>query len=157
MAYMYNLTSLTGRKRNDGRTVIINGFEFGRRALIVTGASFGVSIIPTALLASWFGMVATILTPAVFIAAGWIFWEGRSRKGLQLRRYRTALDKHRASTDQVYICITIPVKQTLGRGDIVASSIAVDDQPPAPPAVFAPAKRTHTISPLAAIMKDPSS
>ena len=157
MAYMYNLTSLTGRTRNVGRTVIINGFEFGRRALIVTGAAVGLAIVPTLILTAWFGMVATVLTPAAFIAAAFIFVEGRSRKGLQLRMYRSVLDKKLAKTNEIYICIDVPVQKTLGRARIVASSAPLEEEPAAPAPVFAAAKRTKTQSSVADIMKDPNS
>ena len=155
-AYMYNLTSLTGRKRNVGRTVIVNGFEFNRRTLIVTGIAVGASIFPTVILSAFFGPIASVLTPAVFLAAAFLLFESRTRKGLQVAVYRSILDKRKAKTDEIYICWR-PVSEQIGAARISASSaprIVSDDTPTA---VFvAPQKATTRVS-VADIMEDPNS
>lgn len=120
-AYLYDLTSLTGRKRNAGRTIIVSGFEFSRRALLVTSVALGVALFPALIANLFFGPLAMIITAAVFVAGAFILFEGRTRSGLQVRLYRSILDKKKASTDTFYICFR-PVGETLGRANIIASS-----------------------------------
>lgn len=124
MAYMYNLTSLTGRKRNVGRSAIVWGFEVRRRSAMVTAIAVGVSLIPTVILGALFGPLAYIITPAAVVTAAFVLVEGRSRKGLQLRLYQSILNKKKADTSTFYIYWR-PVDQTLGRATIIASSRAV--------------------------------
>ena len=124
MPYVYTLTSLTGRNRNAGRTTIVGGFEFGRRALGVTSIAVGASIIPALILAGFVGPLAYVVSPALFVVAAFVFVEGRTRGGLQVRLYQSILDKKRAQVDVFYICWR-PVNELLGRANIVSSSTPV--------------------------------
>lgn len=153
MAYMYNLTSLTGRQRNAGRTVIINGFEFGRRALIVFGTALGASLIPAVVLMTVFGPLAMILVPGSFIAGAFILVESRTKNGLQVRLYQSILDKQKAKTDEFYICWR-PVSDSLGQARIVASSAPRADPDGEAEAVFGgPATQARTRASIADIME----
>lgn len=132
--YVYVLTSLTGRRRNAGRTVIVQGFEFGRRALIVTGIAFGASLIPAIVLTALFGPAAFILTPAVFILAAFLLYEQRSRKGMNLRMYQAINDKRKSDPNQFMICFA-PAADGVGWGQVSPSSEPVRslaDEAPAP-------------------------
>ena len=120
-AFVYTLTSLTGRKRNEGRAVIVNGFEFGRRALTVFAVAVGASLIPAVILGAFLGPFAIIITPAVFVLAAFVFVEQRTRNGLQVRLCQSMLDKRKANVDEFYICFR-PVGETLGKATIVASA-----------------------------------
>jgi hypothetical protein len=120
-AYVYTLTSLTGRKRNEGRSVIINGFEFGRRALTVVSVAVGASLIPALILGTIFGPLAFIITPAVTIAGAFLLVERRTRNGLQVRMYQSMLDKKKANVNEFYICFR-PVGESLGMATLVTSS-----------------------------------
>ncbi len=118
---VYSLTALTGRKKNAGRTLIIQGFEVGRRGLIITGLAIAASLIPTFILYGFAGPYAVVFVPPAFIAAAFYFIESRSRKGLQLRMYETIRDKKRADTTTFFICWR-PVDEGLGEHTIVASA-----------------------------------
>lgn len=154
MAYMYNLTSLTGRQRNAGRTVIINGFEFGRRALIVFGIALGASLPFAVLLMGVFGPVTMVLVPALFIVSAFVLVESRTRNGLQVRLYRSILDKKKAKTDEFYICWR-PVSESLGEARITASAAPRADPAEAlTSAVFAgPAAQERKRASIADIME----
>jgi hypothetical protein len=157
--FVYTLTSLTGRKRNVGRTIIINGFEFGRRALIIVAISVGASLIPALVLSSLFGPLLFILTPGVFVAAAFILFESRSRQGLQVRLYQSILDKKKANTNEFYICFR-PVSETLGSSNIVRSSVDVvhsDFDAEAATAVFtAPHKKNIRANSIASLLESKS-
>jgi len=120
-AFVYTLTSLTGRKRNEGRAVIVNGFEFGRRALTVVAVAVGAAIIPSLILGAFFGPLAVIITPAVSILAAFLLVEKRTRNGLQVRMYQSMLDKRKSNVNEFYICFR-PIGETLGRAMLVTSS-----------------------------------
>jgi hypothetical protein len=152
---MYNLTSLTGRDRNAGRTVIVNGFEFGRRALLVFGVAFAVALIPTIILSSMFGAVAMVLTPAVIITAAFVLVESRTRGGLKVRLYQSILDKKRAKTDEFYICWR-PVSESLGQARIVSSSapVASPSTTTAGPVFAGPATQARTRASIDDIMEN---
>lgn len=140
-AFLYDLTSLTGRKRNAGRTVIVSGFEFGRRALIVTIVALAAAGLPALLLGALFGPLAFIITVAGAVGGAFVLVEGRTRNGLQVRRYQGILDKKKAEPGVFYICFR-PVNETLGQANIVASSAPVEPRVGAASnssAVFAPA------------------
>lgn len=122
-AYLYSLTALTGRKRNAGRTVILNGFEFGRQGLKVTSISVGLSL-PLAITLSFISPLFSIIVPAVFVAAAFFFYESRSRKGLEERRYKAIWHQYKADPKEIYICGR-PVSETLGFATLVASSAPV--------------------------------
>jgi hypothetical protein len=122
-AFVYTLTSLTGRKRNEGRAVIVNGFEFGRRGLTVVAVSVGASLIPAIVLGALFGPLAIIITPALFILAAFLLVERRTRNGLQVRVYQSMRDKRASNVNEFYICFR-PIGETLGLATLVTSSSA---------------------------------
>jgi hypothetical protein len=138
---VYSLTDLTGRRKNAGRTMIISGIEVGRRTLIVTSVSFIASLLPTLILFPLLGALTFVIVPPVFIIAGFLFFEGRSRKGLQLRRYEAYLDKRKADPSTFYVCFQ-PAAKTLGFARIV-SSVETPRRPllNAPAATFTPSRR----------------
>lgn len=102
-AYVYSLTALTGRKRNQGRKVVVNGFEFGRRALLITGLSGGAALIPAGAAAIIFGPLGFIFVFAGSIAAAFWLLEGRARRGGDLPLYKSVLDKRRWRP-QIKVC-----------------------------------------------------
>lgn len=129
--FVYILTSLTGRKRNAGRTVIVQGFEFNRRTLLVTSVAVGLSLLPAIIASLYFGPAAIIAVPGVTVAAAFILVEQRSRNGLQLRLYQALSDKRKADTSQFFICWK-PVDAELGYATIVKSSTPVSTPTPDP-------------------------
>lgn len=142
---MYDLTSLTGRKRNVGRSAIIWGFEVRRRSAMVTAIAVGVALLPTVILGTFFGPLAYIITPAVVVTAAFVLVEGRSRKGLQLRLYQSILNKKKADIGTFYICWR-PIGETLGFANIVASSRPVhkiEEDDKVAPVFSAPRRRAR--------------
>lgn len=138
---VYSLTDLTGRRKNAGRTMIISGIEVGRRALIVTSVSFVASLLPMLLLFPLLGALTFVTVPPLFIIIGFVFFETRTRKGLQVRRYELFIDKRKADPGTFFVCFK-PVTDGLGFGRIVNSTEAVHrplDNGPA--AVFTPSRR----------------
>ncbi|WIE80970.1 hypothetical protein [Curtobacterium sp. MCSS17_016] len=121
MPSVYSLTDLTGRRKNDGRTMIISGIEVGRRTLIVFSLSGVLSLVPTLMLLPFFGILVIAIVPPIVIAASFIFFEGRSRRGLQVRRYREFLDKRQNDANTFYVCFQ-PTTKDLGFTRIVASA-----------------------------------
>lgn len=129
--FVYILTSLTGRKRNAGRTVIVQGFEFNRGTLIVTSVAVGLSLLPAIIASRFFGPAAMIAVPGLAVAAAFFFYEQRSRNGLQIRLYQALSDKRKADTTQFFICWN-PVDAELGFATIVKSSEPVSTPTPDP-------------------------
>lgn len=125
-AYVYNLTPLTGRKRNVDRRIVIQGFDVRRRSLIVFGIALALSLPPSGVLALVFGPVAFVIVPPVVILAAFVLIEGRSRRGLQLALYRSLLDKRRANIQDVFICWR-PVPRSSEFVTITAASMPRED------------------------------
>jgi hypothetical protein len=139
---VYSLTDLTGRRKNAGRTMIISGIEIGRRTLIVTSVSFVASLLPMLLLFPLLGALTFVTVPPVFIIVGFVFFEARTRKGLQLRRYEAFLDKRKVDPNIFFVCFQ-PVSAGLGFGRIVNSAETVRRPlENSPTAVFTPSRRT---------------
>jgi hypothetical protein len=118
---VYSLTDLTGRRKNDGRTMIISGVEIGRRTLIVASVSFLASLFPMLIAWPLLGALSLVTVPPAFIAAGFIFFEARSRKGLKVRRYQAFLDQRKVDPDTFFVCFQ-PVSDGLGFTRIVTST-----------------------------------
>ncbi len=109
--YMFSMTSLTGAKKNAGRTMVLATFEISRRSFIVTVMALLVSILPVGLLAPLafsFGMmpgvVVLTVVPLIVVSLTFFFVEGRTRDGLGLRRYEAMWDKRKASNGVVFVC-----------------------------------------------------
>lgn len=109
--YMFSMTSLTGAKKNTGRTMVLATFEISRRSFIVTVMALLVSIVPVGVLAPLafsFGMmpgvVVLLVVPLIVVSITFFFVEGRTRDGLGLRRYEAMWDKRKAHNGVVFVC-----------------------------------------------------
>lgn len=113
-AYVYGLTALTGRKRNQGRKVVVNGFEFGRRALVLAGIGIGISLLPALVATVLFGPIGFIVTFGVVVPATYWLIDGRAKKDSDLPMYKALLNKRRF-TPRLLVCWTpIPTSSQLG-------------------------------------------
>lgn len=109
--YMFSMTSLTGVKKNAGRTMVLATFEISRRSFIVTVLALLVSILPVGLIAPVafsFGMmpgvVVLLVIPLIVVSLTFFFVEGRTRDGLGLRRYEAMWDRRKARNGVVFVC-----------------------------------------------------
>ena len=138
---VYSLTDLTGRRKNVGRTMIISGIEVGRQTLIVFSISAVISIIPTLFFFFIFGALAIVIVPTLVIAGAFFLFVGRSRKGLQLQRYKALNDQRKADPSTFYVCFQ-PTTAGIGFGRVVASSeVVYKPLENTPTAVFTPSRR----------------
>lgn len=111
--YVYGLTALTGRKRNQGRKVVVNGFEVGRRTLVVGSIGLGIAIIPAGILSAIFGPLGFILTIGTIVPATFLLMDGRTRKAPDLPLYKSVLDR-RKWRPQLMVCWQpIPTSSTM--------------------------------------------
>lgn len=101
---MYTLTHLTGRKRNEGRVTVVQGFEFQRKTLFVIGVSTAVSIVPSMILSLTVSPFFLLIIPAVTTIGSYWFFVTRSREGMKLSRYRTITDRKKANLNEFHIC-----------------------------------------------------
>lgn len=109
--YMFSMTSLTGAKKNAGRTMVLATFEISRRSFIVTVLALLASILPVGLIAPIafsFGMmpgvVVLLVVPLIVVSLTFFFVEGRTRDGLGLRRYEAMWDRRKAHNGVVFVC-----------------------------------------------------
>ena len=100
MAAMYSLTHLTGRRKNDGRSIVVATVEMNRFTFLVGGVSAALSlpvaVIVGILLVPFGASVGAIVVPFFGICAGLILMDQRTKGGLQQQRGITMLDTHRA-------------------------------------------------------------
>lgn len=109
--YAYSLTGMTGRRKNDGRTIAFTFGEMNRHTFMILLLAGLASFVPTALLGGvlmawtpyWW---ACLSIPLVCIPAAWWLFDTRSKRGLQLQRYQHVLDgrRGRGSTPTMRIC-----------------------------------------------------
>jgi hypothetical protein len=132
--YVYGLTALTGRKRNQGRKVVVNGFEFGRRSLLLFCIGLGISIVPAAVASAVFGPLGFIIVVGVVIPGTFFLVEGRGKGTPDLPLYKSALDR-RKWKPQLTMCHR-PIDLTTHMATIRRSSVtqvaAADSDRPAP-------------------------
>lgn len=121
---MYSLTRLTGRRRNEGRVTVVQGFEFQRKTLVVLGASSAVGLVPALILALTVSPFFLLLIPAVITVCSYWLFITRSREGMKLSRYRTITDKRKANLNEFHICFE-PIKNMPTRGIVVQQTIEV--------------------------------
>lgn len=97
--YVYSLTDLTGRRRNADRRHIIATFEVPYRAGII-GALCILASLPVALMFTLiFGVYAFIIIP-IGLGLGLFLFNTRTRKGLQLHRFQSILNRYKSETGQ---------------------------------------------------------
>ncbi|WP_156877135.1 hypothetical protein [Pseudoclavibacter soli] len=119
---MYSLTELTGRKRNEDRTIVIATFEASKKAWVsgLVGAAGGTLLLIPLMLIS----PAIPVLGAVFgaIAAVWLVTH-RTRTGLQQPLYRKILDRKAAKQlhGQLLMCMR-PVRTGAGLSHVIKSS-----------------------------------
>lgn len=116
---VYTLTELT-RNASADRRVVIQGFDLPMRGLAIVG----VAAIPALLVAivgwAFIGEYAIVLFFGVELAAYWLI-ETRSRRGLQLKRYQTIIDRCR-SVDGRFTCCGVEIDPAHGVWATVRSS-----------------------------------
>lgn len=101
MPVVYDLTSLTGRRRNDNRRMVVLTVEVKRHTFLVAGLSFTASV-PLAGLVGVFAGPWALVVPALAVIAGLWLWDSRQRRGLQLLNYQAIVDSRKASNGQLY-------------------------------------------------------
>lgn len=110
--YAYDLTSFTGRKKNAERVFFIRNYELNLFTSYVVGASVVASLPVVGVVYAILMMFAPayaigcLVIPVGFVLAGLAFVDQRSKRGLQLRNYRTILDRRTAAPEKatLYIC-----------------------------------------------------
>lgn len=138
--HVYSLTRLTGRRKNVDRTIVVATVEVNRATFVVVVGSALVSIVPAVIVGALLGAFA-LAVPALFIGAGLILVDQRTRKGLQLRRYEAMWDKRKTKVIRgtVFVCgeplrvphivtmvptvLTAPV-HAVGDAAVIAATIA---------------------------------
>lgn len=107
-AYAYSLTGLTGRKKNVDRSVIVATVEVNRFTFAVVVSAAIVSLLPTVGVGLLLGPLwwLALGLPFLFVAAGLIFIDQRSKGGLRLRRYQAIAEKRRGKkrAEAIYVC-----------------------------------------------------
>lgn len=121
---MYSLTHLTGRKRNEGRVTVIQGFEFQRKTLVVLGVSTAVGLIPAIILSVTLSPFFMLLIPAIITVGSYWFFVTKNREGMKLSRYQTITDKKKANLSEFHICFE-PISSMPGRGTIIRQTVNV--------------------------------
>lgn len=96
---LFSLTKMTGQKAADQRMSVVGPAEVPTRMLTIGATAFIAAAPLTALFAVMFGMGALLFPVPVVAAAVWLF-HGRSRRGLEQRRYVELLDRRRAVLNQ---------------------------------------------------------
>ena len=124
MSSMYSLTHLTGRRKNEGRVTVVQGFEFQRKTLMVLAASTGVGFIPAIILALTISPFFLLLVPGVIAALGYWLFVTRSREGMKLSRYKSIMDKRSANLNTFHICFE-PIESLPARGIVRRQTVEV--------------------------------
>ncbi|WP_137772035.1 MULTISPECIES: hypothetical protein [unclassified Microbacterium] len=117
LPYVYDLTHLTGRRKNDERRWVVMTFEVRRRTAVVIGMSLVLSAFPTLLLLPFLGPFA-LITPVIAVTVGLALWEGRQRRGMKLRNWQAILDKRNASNGTLFAA-----------GEVMGDPVLVMHQP----------------------------
>ncbi|MGN7187547.1 hypothetical protein [Microbacterium enclense] len=141
---VYDLTELTGRKKNEESTTFVLTFEVGRRSLMVALISGTVVGLPVAAVLSWilsvFGLgeflYLVFLGPLLAGAIGiWLF-VGRQSRGMRLTRYRGLLDKRKAkaANGKLYVGLVEVEEPVLS----VMIPVVIDTPPTMIPGAIAP-------------------
>jgi len=98
---VYDLTGLTGRRRNENRRMVVATFEVKRHTFLVSAASFAVSL-PVAGLAGLLVGIWALFVPVIAIIAGLWLWDSRQRRGLELLNGQAIVDSRRARNGELY-------------------------------------------------------
>lgn len=97
--FVYTLTDLTGRRRNNDRRHVIATFEVPHRAAIVGVVSLLASVPVVMLFTLVFGGYALLVLP-VLMVAGQVLFNSRMKNGLELHRFQAILNKRQAVNGQ---------------------------------------------------------
>jgi len=116
---VYSLTELT-RNASADRRVVIQGFDLPMRGLMIVGIAAIPALIVTIIGWVLVGEYAVLLFVGVEMAAYWLI-ETRSRRGLQLKRYQTILDRYR-SIDGRFTCCGVEIDPLHGTWATIRSS-----------------------------------
>lgn len=116
--YAYSLTKLTGKKKNNDRTIIVATVEVNQFTFAVTVAAAVLSLLPTVgigMLLGPFWSIALVI-PFLFIGAGLLFVDQRSKGGLRLRRYQSIFEARNAkkTAGTIYVCGVPLVEPVIG-------------------------------------------
>ncbi|TDP92406.1 hypothetical protein EDF62_1613 [Leucobacter luti] len=94
--YAYSLTTLTGRKRNEGRMMVVATVEVNRHTLLVSTLSLIAGLVlaaPFALLSGY----AFIVVPMITVPLGNLLFIGHQRRGLQVNRFNRIMNRMRGA------------------------------------------------------------
>ncbi len=116
---VYSLTELT-RNASADRRVVIQGFDLPMRGLMIVGIAAIPALIVTLIGWLFVGQYAVVLFVGVEMAAYWLI-ETRSRRGLQLKRYQTILDRYR-SIDGRFTCCGVEIDPLHGTWATIRSN-----------------------------------
>lgn len=95
--YVYSLTGLTGKKRNEGRMMVVATVEVNRHTLLVSSLSIIVGLVVAAPLSLLFSGFAFVFLPMVAVPVGNLLFIGHQRRGLQINRFNRMLNKMRGA------------------------------------------------------------
>lgn len=101
---MFTLTHLTGRRRNDGRTAVVQGFEVQRKTLLIVSWSFAASIIPAFFLSMFISPIFMLAVPLTVAGLAWWGFISRKSDGMNLSRYQAVMDQRKSAENEVYFC-----------------------------------------------------
>lgn len=131
---MYSMTHLTGRKRNEGRVTVIQGFEFQRKTLVVIGVSTGVGLIPAVILSLTISPFFMLLVPTLIVGVSYWAFVTRNRDGMKLSRYRSIVDKRSANLNEFHICFEpisdMPKSGIVNRQTVEVNHTNIEDEAP---------------------------
>lgn len=94
--YAYSLTGMTGKKRNEGRMMVVATVEVNRHFLAVSAISLIAGLVvamPFALISGY----AFLIFPVISVPLGNALFRGHQRRGLQVSRFSRLLNKRRGA------------------------------------------------------------
>lgn len=100
---LYMLTEMTGRRSNEGRTMVLSGFEMKNRHFWIAVFSVGPGLMLMLLLMPAIGQWS-VLVPVLTGIVGFILAEARSRTGLKERLYKDLIAKSKANLGKFVLC-----------------------------------------------------
>lgn len=119
--WVYVLTRITGRRKNEGRTIPFKTFDVPRRGFYVVLIALGVSLLPTLIAFALVGPYG-VFVPPMFVVAVFTLFEMRMSKGLQLTRAQALVDHLKSGVGQLHMC-GVPAEITPALARIVSSSV----------------------------------
>lgn len=152
--YVYSLTGLTGKRRNQGRMMVVATVELNRHSLLVSACSIVAGLALALPLSIIVGGYAYIFVPMACVPIGNLLFLGHQRRGLQVNRFNRALNKMRGRTGFMingtlfdvpgFVMHTPVVVDVLDQNLTQGFESAWDDGPTRVKPVRGEAKRSHT-------------